>query len=405
MHIRLQSQYKIKIVWLAPYPLDQIKDLKLKKVVKGNGMWLLNLASEIKKRSDIDFHVITFTAQISTDLQIIDDGITYHVLKYQLPFTNKGFPYFFRTDILFWYYPLVGRMIKLLDQLKPDLIHAHGTESCYALAANRYEKCPSIISIQGIIGEYVKISPSVEFKLQKFIEKNTIRNGINFGCRTDWDKKFVISINSNANIIYLPEAIGSCFYEREWNGIGSNSITFVGSIIERKGVADLIRTCKNIKRKFPDLILNLIGTGKPDYIAHLKELVDQYGLTKNVIWHGSCSSERIAEILQSTTVFVLPTYSDNSPNSLCEAMAAGVPSVAYSSGGVPSLINNNVDGFLIETGDEDILGDTICRIMDDSELQLQISSSARKTGLGRNYPQNVAELYIRCYKNLINLKS
>jgi Glycosyltransferase len=392
---------KIKIVWLAPFPLDQINGLTLSKVVKGNGTWLLNLASELRKRGDIDFHIITYSAKIGEDVQVFDDGITFHILKYQIPIVKKGFPYFFRIDVLIWYFPLVKRMHRLLDNLNPDIVHAHGTESCYALAANRYKKCPSIISIQGIINEYVKISPTVYFRLQKRIERNTIINGVNFGCRTDWDKSFVSSINKSANIIYLPEAIGACFFEEQWKGAGLNTLTFVGSIIERKGILDLIRACTNVKSKYPNFILNLIGTGPSDYVAQVKALVTEIGLTNNVIWHGSRSSEQIAEILKSTTVYVLPTYSDNSPNSLCEAMAVGVPSVAYSTGGVPSLIKHNVDGFLVNAGEINTLGETICRIMGDSALQIRISISAKKVGVARNNPVSVCETYMHCYNSLI----
>lgn len=392
---------RIKLIWLGPYPLDQIKGLQLNKTMIGHGMWLLNLANEIRKRSDIDFHVITYSAHINKDVQVFEDAITFHVLKYQMPFIKKGFPFFFRIDVLSWYFPLVGRIEKLLIKIKPDIIHAHGTESCYTLAANRYKKCPSIISIQGIINEYFKISPTFEYQLQKIIEKNSIINGINFGCRTEWDSSFVRLINPAANIIFLPEAIGKCFFEKQWEGAGLHMITFVGSIISRKGVADLIKACAIVKHEYPNFLLNIIGNGQSDYVTKMKELIDKLGLTQNVIWHGNCNSERIADLLQYTTVYVLPTYSDNSPNSLCEAMAVGVPSVAYSTGGVPSLITNLVDGFLVVPGNIEGLGLTINKILSDYEKQIQISFSARKRGIERNEPVGVSELYIYTYKRLI----
>ncbi len=397
----IESMVKMKLVWLCPYPLDHINGIKLNRKVKGNGLWLVNLANELRKRSDLDFHIVTYTAQINKNIQISDNGIKFHILKYQIPFIKKGFPSIFRIDVLFWYFPLVGRILNLLNDINPDIVHAHGTENCYSLVANRYKKCPSIISIQGIINDLVKFTPSFYFYLQKYVEKSSVKNGLNFGCRTDWDRSFVSSTNPEAKIFYLPEAIGRCFFDTVWEGVGTESVTFIGSIMQRKGVTDLIKAFKLVNNKFPNTKLNLIGTGDSDYIAKIKVLIIQLGLENNINWLGNLNSQQIAVLLQHTSVYVLPSYSDNSPNSLCEAMAVGVPTVAYSTGGISSLINNGVTGFLVDEGNIIELGNCIAKILSESEEQSRISFSAREVAIKRNDPVFVAEKYLDCYKELV----
>ena len=90
--------------------------------------------------------------------------------------------------------------------LEPDLIHVHGTEDEYGLAALDVA-VPSIVSIQGIVQLCGHVSPSVFFRLQTPIERGIIRKAKYFGSRTDWANKFIRSLNNTAKIYDLPEAV------------------------------------------------------------------------------------------------------------------------------------------------------------------------------------------------------
>ena len=77
----------------------------------------------------------------------------------------------------------------------------------------------------------------------------------------------------------------------------------------------------------------------------------------------------IAEALIHSTIFVLPTFLDNSPNSLAEAMAVGTPSIATNVGGIPSMIKHGEDGFLIAKNNPDDLAQTILKTINDKKLE------------------------------------
>src|SRR5690606_1927389 len=97
------------------------------------------------------------------------------------------------------------------------------------------------------------------------------------------------------------------------------------------------------------------------------------------------------------SMFVLPTLMDNSPNSLVEAMAVGVPSIATNVGGIPSMAKNNCDALLVDKNDVAELANRIKLLFTDKELQSRLSANAKKRAYENNYPSKVSRKYIEVY--------
>ncbi len=394
----------MKVVWLAPFPIDILgNQIDLKNPDKfGRGNWLVNLSCELKHVPDFELHIISYSANINRQYNIFYNGIHFHLLKYVFPFTNRGFPKYFKLDALTLYSGISNRILQLIFNIKPDLVHAHGTEGAYALIAAK-TTFPSIVSIQGIIHELYKIEPSFFYFIQKKIEKRAIQQNHYFGCRTLWDKEFTLSINPSAKVLYLPEAINSIFYNYHWLNPTEPSIVFIGSIVKRKGIEDLMTVVSLLKQDYSEIRLKVIGaTNNNKYNAFLRNMVCELKIENNISWLGYLKSENIAEVLINSSLQVLPSYSDNSPNSICEAMAIGMPSVAYSTGGIPTLISNNQNGVIVNTGDIQALYENIRNLLSSSEKRAHIGKNARNTSLKRNYPPKVASITIEQYHKVLN---
>lgn len=392
----------IKVAWLTQYNVFKLlPEIKLnREVILHNSSWIHTLSEELVLQKEIELHIITHCSFVEQTQTIIKDGIYFHVIKYNFPYTDRGFPWYLPLDKLTGYYSFKKSARKIINDIQPDILHVHGTEGGYFTPASK-TNLPCIISIQGIISEYVKIEPSITGYLQILYEQSAIRKAKYFGCRTNFDFDYVKRRNRIAIIFDLPEAMNMVFFKHHWNRPSNLSLVFVGSINIPKGILDLIYAVVKLKNTFPSIQLKVIGSGTKKYIKYLKMVIEKHNIKSNIFWLGNKSPNEIASELSKSSLFVLPTLLDNSPNCLAEAMAVGVPCVATKVGGIPTMIEDRNNGMLFEKHDIEGLVNIIQHLANDIELQDKLSVNARAKAFERNYPSNVVKKYVEVYKSLI----
>lgn len=118
---------------------------------------------------------------------------------------------------------------------------------------------------------------------------------------------------------------------------------------------------------------------------------------------GYKDPEEVAELLKDTTIFVLPTLMDNSPNSLAEAMAVGVPCVASNVGGIPSMIEDNKTGCLFNLNDADDLADKMIMLLKNIKLQEHLHIASSDIAFERNTRKSVCDAAINIYNKIIHV--
>ncbi|HEY5138598.1 MAG TPA: glycosyltransferase, partial [Methylococcales bacterium] len=92
---------------------------------------------------------------------------------------------------------------------------------------------------------------------------------------------------------------------------------------------------------------------------------------------GKLEGQELVQAYQSANIFTLPTSSDSQPLVILEAMATGLPIVSTEVGGIPTMITDNEEGFLIEPHNPQILADKIGILLRDPHLQERFSKAAR----------------------------
>jgi len=100
-------------------------------------------------------------------------------------------------------------------------------------------------------------------------------------------------------------------------------------------------------------------------------------------------------------VYLHPSRSDNSPNSLCEAMLLGVPCIASTAGGIPSLATDNVDALLVPPGDAYSLAGAVKSLFSDSSTASRLSEAARQRARVRHDPAVVRDELIQAYTSVV----
>ncbi|MGD2205253.1 MAG: glycosyltransferase family 4 protein [Anaerolineae bacterium] len=173
-------------------------------------------------------------------------------------------------------------------------------------------------------------------------------------------------------------------------------VAFVGRLVPAKNVSLLV----DLWERFPDTGAHLLILGDGPRRASLENSCQDKGLTDKVLFTGNV--ENVAQYLQCSDIYVLPSLTEGLPVALLEAMACSLPVVASSVGGVPELLQDGVNGFLVSPGNAQDFHDKLATLLVDRELQHKMGSQARQTILSNYSLSTISERYLALYKDLLN---
>jgi glycosyltransferase involved in cell wall biosynthesis len=175
---------------------------------------------------------------------------------------------------------------------------------------------------------------------------------------------------------------------------------YVGSLIPRKGVCDLIRAAPSVLASVPDLLIYIVGSGLRAIELH--KLARELVIQDSVNFIGARPSDEISKWMAAADVFVLPSYSEGRPTVVIEAMAAGTPVLATDIDGTRELVEDGATGFLYAPGEPVDLAAKATEILRDESLLKEFSTRARDSVKERGFTcrQNAARL-IRIYEEVL----
>ena len=170
---------------------------------------------------------------------------------------------------------------------------------------------------------------------------------------------------------------------RKWPD-GELSFAFVGVITEDKGVFDLVEIARVLRDRGYRFTMSLVGEGNLREIARLKELIGRHDLAEFVRLTGILTGEQKFKLLQQTTIFLFPTYfrAETQPTAIMEALALGVPVVAYDWRGINTIIDQGVNGYMVPPRDMDAFCRAIEQILTEGKID-RMRTAARRIFLER----------------------
>ena len=151
-------------------------------------------------------------------------------------------------------------------------------------------------------------------------------------------------------------------------------VLFVASLfLKEKGIMELLKTIKIVMQVSKSVLFVFVGGGK-----NKDAMVDfclREKLTNYVKFAGYLSGEEIGQILNSSDIFVLPSYNEGLPLVVLEAMSAGLPIISTSVGAIPEIIENGENGFLVKKKNHTAIADKIILLLKNKEIRRKMGAN------------------------------
>ena len=158
----------------------------------------------------------------------------------------------------------------------------------------------------------------------------------------------------------------------------SNAILFVGVLVPLKGIHHLINAFSLIAGPFPSVPLFIVGKDENKaYAEGLKIQVAKLALNGRVHFIGPLAQSDLAERMSKASVVVLPSLSEGLGRVIIEAMATGTPAIGSRVGGIPELIEDEFNGFLVPPGDERALAAKLRWVLEHRDEARAMGERAR----------------------------
>jgi len=306
-----------------------------------------------------EVHVIT-----SLDEGLPEENYEKGFYIHRLPRTKIRFAGAF----IFW-----ADIVRVIEKISPDIVHAQSLGiGVPALLSKKILKFPYAVWGQGS-------DVYLPDWFTKLTSKTIIKNANSVIALTE-DMKRAMQAIYNRDITIVPNGIDLKEYTSELPvqnvERAEKRILFVGRLHPVKGTQYLLGAMSIVHRELREAKLILVGDGEER--EHLETLTDNLGIRECVEFAGRVPHERVKDYMNQAEVFVLSSLSEGFPVTILEAMACGLPVVATRVGGIPDIIEDGTNGYLVDTMNQEQLAEALLKLLQDEKLRRDISGNNRE---------------------------
>ncbi|MEM0449107.1 MAG: glycosyltransferase family 4 protein [Methanomassiliicoccales archaeon] len=362
----------------------------------GVGTYVNELAKTLSHK--VELYIITpKRVTFNKNIKIIEEEYKYknNVNLYSVGIASDTF--LFNVDFQL---KVKGILEKILKKENIDIIHTQSTMPDLFINTSRI-KIPILTTIhttvQGQINaiiynkinfSFLERSEFLSYLISPIIiplENNYYKKRYNYITVSNWAKKIFSKekkIDENKiNVIYNGIDINAfnpgnkdvSFLKNMNPNIKTNMpiITFISRVVGKKGILTLLEAIKIIE-KYYDVQFIIAGPGDQNIIKKLPN---------SCLYLGYLTTEEKKKLLASSDIFVLPSYYENFPFAILEAMSSGTAIVTTNVGGIPEMITNDQEGILINPGDSKMLAETLISLIENDNKRKKLGEAARKKAI------------------------
>lgn len=339
----------LKLVWFSFFPVEWLPDApdEVRRLPKLHpASWQRVLLDQFVLDPTLKLHVVVLRKQFERDLTFERRGVTFHLIKV---------PGGMRAPSLFWLDTFV--IWRVLKKIKPDVVHAWGTEQGAALVANRLGY-PRVITIQGLISWYEKVVPFPWIvRIAGIIERMSLPHAPVVTTEAKFTVNWLKERYSKVRVEQIEHAPDPVFHSvARKPQTGPFRFLFVGALDYRKGGDILLRALDLIKEEIKFQLI-VVGRLDPELAEHIQPVSQQ--LWPGIEFKHNLTHVQVADELSRATMAICASRADVSPNAVKEAVVAGVPVIGTRVGGIPDYVHPGRNGVLCEPGSVEELAQAV----------------------------------------------
>ena len=261
-----------------------------------------------------------------------------------------------------WVVPqgIVTRLVQSLSSV-PVVLTVHGGD---------------IFAFQGLVG--------------RFLKRVALKSADACTANSAFTRSQLLQLCPEADVSIVPMGVDvaefepgqRCFSLRQELGIKAEMILFVGRLVEKKGVHNLLAAMQRVLVRFPDAALVLVGDGTQR--SELERMAERLQIADAVRFLGKLPHEKLPEYYAAADLFVGPSVIDRSGDTeglgvvFIEAASAGLASVGTLVGGISDVLIHNSTGIAVEPDRPEALADAIESLLRDETLRRRLGEAARQ---------------------------
>jgi glycosyltransferase involved in cell wall biosynthesis len=151
--------------------------------------------------------------------------------------------------------------------------------------------------------------------------------------------------------------------------VDTHKLVLVAGLVEQKGHWQLLQALRRVRDAGAEFHMTFIGDGP--LRAELQAEVDRLGLANCVSFAGWQSNDDVREHLRGARALIMPSFAENLPVAMMEALALGRPVVGTYIAGVPELIESGINGWLVPAGNVAATADAILAVLRTPVAELE----------------------------------
>jgi len=175
-------------------------------------------------------------------------------------------------------------------------------------------------------------------------------------------------------------------------------LLFVGRIVPSKGIIQLIRSLKIVKKNHSNVFLIVVGTGP--YLRSAQEFAVSLGLEEHVRFVGKVSDSQLPFYYAACDVFVCPSYYEPFGMTCLEAMASSKPIIVTRNCGASEIIKTGVHGLIVPSHNSLAMAESIEYLLSDNEKAIRMGTECRKLAERFSWGE-IAKQYDVIYKDIL----